>query len=129
MGLTINYRLSLQKRVAGAVVQELVKRTVLYARKIGCAEVGEIVPVADDTPGTFWHVLLERHGERYLRSIPAKRGWVVEVWPGEGCESALFGLCQYPRFTPHIPNRASTGASSGWDFRSYCKTQYANGHG
>ena len=53
----------------------------------------------------------------------------MEVWPGEGCESALFGLCQYPRRTLHIPFDASTGASSGWDFRNYCKTQYANEHG
>ena len=129
MGLTIHYELSVEKRLAGAAVRELVKRTALYAKKIGCAEVSEVMPVQADTPGTFWYVQLERHGERSIRSIPAKRGWVVDVWPGEGCESALFGLCQYPHSTPHVPFDVSTGAGSGWVLKGYCKTQYAHEHG
>jgi hypothetical protein len=129
MGLTIHYKLSVEKRLAGAVARELVERMALYARKIRCAEVGEVMPVEADTPGTFWYVHLERHGERSVRSLPANRGWVVDVWPGEGCESALFGLCQYPRTTPHVPFDVSTGAGSGWVLKSFCKTQYANEHG
>ena len=121
MGSTIHYRLYVPRRLARAVVRDLVERTALYARKIGCAEVSEVMQVEADTPGTFWHVLLERHGERTLRSIPANRGWVVNVWPGEGCESALFGLCQYPVKTPHITCDVLTGAGSGWDFKGYCK--------
>jgi len=129
MGLTIRYALWVEKRLAGAVVRELVNRTALYARKIGCSEVSEVIPVEADTPGTFWHVQLERQGEHFVRSIPAKRGWVVDVWPGEGCESALFGLCQYPRSTPHVPVDVYTGAGSGWVLKGYCKTQYAHEHG
>lgn len=129
MGLTIYYNLFVGKRLAGAVIRELVERSARYARKLGCAEVGEVMPVEADTPGTLWHVQLERHGERWVRSIPAKRGWVVEVWPGEGCESASFGLCQYPRSTPHVPFDVPTGAGSGWDFKGYCTTQYAAEHG
>ena len=129
MGLTIHYELRIEKRRARAVVRDLVERAALYARKIGCAEVGEVLPVEEDTPGTFLYVQLERHGERSVRSIPATRGWVVDVWPGEGCENALFGLCQYPSRTPHVPFDAYTGAGCGWIFKSHCKTQYANEHG
>jgi len=129
MGLTIQYTLLVDRKLAGAVVRELVERAAQYARKIGCAEVGPVLPVAADTPGTFWHVQYERQGERYVRSIPAKRGWVVEVWPGEGCESALFGLCQYPRTTPPLPFGMSTGLGSGWVLKNYCKTQYASEQG
>ncbi len=128
MGLTISFTLSVEKRLASAEVREMVERTGLYARKIGCTEVSAVLPVEADMPGTFWHVQYERQGERFVRSIPAKRGWVVNVWPGEGCESALFGLCQYPR-TTRVPALVSTGAGSGWNFKSYCKTQYASEHG
>jgi hypothetical protein len=128
MGLTINYTLLLGRRLPGAVIRELVECAALYARKIGCAEVGAVLPVAADTPGTFWHVQYERQGERYVCSIPAKRGWVVEVWPGEGCESALFGLCQYPCTIP-LPYPVPTGAGSGWVLNNYCTTQYASEHG
>jgi hypothetical protein len=128
MGLTIYYKLSVAENLSSAVVRELVSRAGLYAKKIGCVEVSAVIPVEDDTPGTYWHVQYERQGERFLRSIPAKRGWVVNVWPGEGCESATFGLCQYPR-TTRIPALISTGAGSGWEFNNYCKTQYASEHG
>ena len=48
MGLTIHYKLSVTKYLASAVVRELADRTALYARKIGCAEVGEVVRATDD---------------------------------------------------------------------------------
>ena len=41
MGLTIHYKLSVATNLSAAVVRELARRTALYARKIGCAEVGE----------------------------------------------------------------------------------------
>jgi len=128
MGLTIYYKLSVAENLSPAVVRELVSRAGLYAKKIGCAEAGAVMPVDNDTPETFWHVQYERQGERFVRSIPAKHGWVVNVWPGEGCESALFGLCRYPR-TTRVPALVSTGAGSGWIFNNYCKTQYASEHG
>ncbi|MBI5772340.1 MAG: hypothetical protein HZA89_01185 [Verrucomicrobia bacterium] len=129
MGLTIHYELRVEKRLARAVVHELVQRTALYARKIGCAETGEVRCVDANTPGNFWYVTLERQGERYVRALPPLRGWLVEIWPGEGCESAAFGLCQYQQKTPCVTYDAWTGAGCGWVFRGHCKTQYAHEHG
>ena len=121
MGLTIHYNLRVVDNLSSAVVRELAGRTALYARKIGCAEVGEVMRVNFDTPFTS----MKDH--RFGR-IPAKRGWVVDVWPGEGCESTLFGLCQYPRFVPFRVTPVPTGYQ-GWELTGHCKTQYAGEHG
>jgi len=131
MGLTIHYKLSLAKNHSPDVVRELVERAAQYARKIGCAEVSKPllpfqVPVFSEL---FVHVSKSCFG-----GVPARAGWLVEVWPGEGCECAHFGLCQYPRQAPYeLPNGGtgwvSTGYRRGWLFRGSCKTQYASEHG
>ncbi len=121
MGLTINYKLSVTENLSSAVVRELAGRTAHYARKIGCAEIGELTRVKADTPFTS-------HEDYRFGRIPAKRGWVVEVWPGDGCESTLFGLCQYPRRVPFRVTPVPTGYE-GWLLTGHCKTQYAGEHG
>jgi hypothetical protein len=53
--------------------------------------------------------------------------YALDTWPGEGCESANFGLARYPAsvvvdgtaYPTHLPTTA-------WRWRSFCKTQYAN---
>ena len=129
MGLTIHYKLSVAKNLSAAVVRELAKRTALYARKIGCAEAGEVMRVEADMPFTSLFVRSGREEEGCFGLVPAKRGWVVEVWPGEGCESALFGLCQYPRRIPFRSGSIPTGFKGGWLLTGFCKTQYAGKHG
>lgn len=131
MGLTIHYKLSLAKNHSPDVVRELVERAAQYARKIGCAEAGKPllpfqVPVFSEL---FVHVSKSCFG-----GVPARAGWLVEVWPGEGCECAHFGLCQYPRQAPYKLSNGgtgwvSTGYRRGWLFRGSCKTQYASEHG
>jgi hypothetical protein len=129
MGLTINYKLSVLKNLSSAVVRELAGRTALYARKIGCAEVGEVTQVKADTPFTSLFVMVGREEDGCFGNVPAKRGWVVEVWPGKGCESTLFGLCQYPRRVPFRAGSVPTGYEGGWQLTGFCKTQYAGEHG
>lgn len=129
MGLTIHYKLSVTKYLASAVVRELADRTALYARKIGCAEVGEVESVKSDTPFTGLFVRVGREEDCCFGTVPAKRGWVVEVWPGEGSENALFGLCQYPRRIPFRAGSIATGFEGGWLLKGFCKTQYAGEHG
>jgi hypothetical protein len=131
MGLTIHYKLSVEKNLAVAVVRELAERTVRYAKKIGCAEVSEVESVAADTPFTSLFVRAGREEAGCFGLVPAKRGWVVNVnvWPGEGCESALFGLCQYPRRIPFRAGSVVTGFEGGWLLQGFCKTQYAGEHG
>ena len=50
------------------------------------------------------------------------------VWPGEGCESARFGLCQYPRRIQVRGGYATTSFKGGWLLQSFCKTQFAGNH-
>src|SRR6266478_5392747 len=129
MGLTIHYKLSVTQALRVAVVRELAQRTAHYARKIGYVEVGEVESVKADTPFTALFVRVGREEDCCFGNVPAKRGWVVAVWPGEGCESALFGLCQYPRRIPFRAGSVPTGFEGGWLFKSRCKTQYAGEHG
>jgi hypothetical protein len=129
MGLTIHYKLSVAMNLSAAVVRELAQRTALYAQKIGCVEVGEVMRVEADTPFTGLFVRVGREEDCCFGTVPAKRGWVVEVAPGEGCETALFGLCQYPRRIPFRAGSIPTGFEGGWLLKGFCKTQYAGEHG
>jgi hypothetical protein len=129
MGLTIHYKLAVDKNLSAAVVRELAQRTARYAQKIGCAEVGEVMRVEADTPFTPLFVSVGREEDCCFGHVPAKRGWVVDVAPGDGCESALFGLCQYPRRTPFRAGSIPTGFEGGWLLKGHCKTQYAGEHG
>ena len=129
MGLTINYKLSVDENLSVTVIRELAQRSALYAQKIGCAEVGEVMRAEADTPFTGLFVRVGRDEDCCFGTVPAKRGWVVVVWPGEGCESAPLGLCQYPRRTPFRAGSVATGFEGGWLFSGFCKTQYAGEHG
>jgi hypothetical protein len=133
MGLTINYKLSVAENFSSAVVRELVHRAGLYAKKIGCAEVSDATRVTADTPFTRLFARAGREEDACFGLIPAKRGWVVEVWPGGGCESAFFGLCQYPRRAAYELRGkrgfAPTEYKGGWLFKGSCKTPYANEYG
>ena len=129
MGLTIHYKLSVAEKLSPVVVRGLAERTALYARKIGCAEVSEVQSVKADMPYTQLFVSVGREEDCCFGHVPAKRGWVVDIWPGEGCENALFGLCQYPRRTPFLAGSVATGFEGGWLFSGFCKTQYAGEHG
>jgi hypothetical protein len=129
MGLTISYELALKAEVSPAVVRELVRRTALYARKIGCARVSSLLQ-AEKCEGLAPMFFSPRRAKgTFLAWVEPERGWLVQVSPGPGCETALFGLCQYPRRIDYGRGHAATGFRGGWWFRSFCKTQYAGAHG
>jgi hypothetical protein len=129
MGLTINYELSVSEQLKVAVVRELVQRVANYAEKIGCVEVGQVRRAAGDHKNAGLFVQAGRPEDCCFGIVPPKHGWLVEVWPGEGCESATFGLCQYPRRTPYRSGWVPTGFDGGWLLKSRCKTQYAGEQG
>jgi hypothetical protein len=129
MGLTINYELSVSENFTVAVVRELVQRVARYAEIIGCAEVGQVQSAAGDERNAPLYVHVGRPEDCCFGSVAPRRGWLVEVWPGEGCESATFGLCQYPRRIAFRAGSVPTGFEGGWLFKSHCKTQYAGEHG
>lgn len=129
MGLTIHYKLSVAKNLSTTVVRELADRTARYAQKIGCAEIGEVLRADDDEKLAPLFVKVGRLEDGCFGHVAPKRGWLVEVCPGEGCESALFGLCQYPRRIPFRAGSIATGFAGGWLLKGHCKTQYAGEHG
>ena len=129
MGLTIYYKLSVEKNLTVAVVRELAERAAQYAQKIGCAEVSDILRANSDVKSAPLFVCVGKPENGCFDLIPVKRGWLVEVWPGEGCESATFGLCQYPRRIPYRAGSVDTGFDGGWLLKGSCKTQHANEHG
>lgn len=108
VGLTISYTLSTRHKLKEVVLQRLAERTTAFARKIGCAEVSEPQAGGPD----HWKMWKLPDGSTTGEPVPALGGWSVSVMPGEGCESATFGLCRYP-------------GVKGWKLASWCKTQYA----
>jgi hypothetical protein len=129
MGLTIHYTLALKERVSADVVRELVRRTALYARKIGCVVVSRSLRAEKREDLAMQFVPVGGPDASFYAMVAPERGWLVQVWPGAGCEWARFGLCQYPRRIPYRDGAAPTGFKDGWEFRSSCKTQYAGKHG
>ncbi|HEY9597360.1 MAG TPA: hypothetical protein V6D33_06780 [Cyanophyceae cyanobacterium] len=67
--------------------------------------------------------------ERYHFTVPAQQGIYFQAWPGEGCETALFGLATYPKtIIRKIDNQLEPIETnlSGWCWFNLCKTQYAS---
>ncbi|MBC7851900.1 MAG: hypothetical protein IAF94_00545 [Pirellulaceae bacterium] len=59
-------------------------------------------------------------------NVLPKHALAFTVWLGDGCESASFGLCQFPKtITGNKGKRIRTGFQ-GWTWHSFCKTQYAS---
>lgn len=129
MGLTIYYRLSVEKNLTVAVVRDLAERVRLYAQKIGCAEVSGALRAAHNADLAPLFVFVGKPEDACFGQVAPTHGWLVDVWPGEGCESATFGLCQYPRWTLSRTGMVPTGYEVGWLLKSSCKTQYASEHG
>ena len=129
MGLTIHYKLAVAENLAEEAVRDLAERTAQYAQKIGCVRVSPIIEVEGGMPFTDLFVNLCPEEEGCYDLIPAERGWMIDVLPGEGSESARFGLCQYPREVPFRGGSVPTGYTGGWLLTGFCKTQYAAEHG
>jgi hypothetical protein len=49
-----------------------------------------------------------------------------ETEPGDGCEAANFGLCQFPSELSHAEYGKLKTKLKGWSWRSFCKTHYAS---
>ena len=60
-----------------------------------------------------------------LVDVLPKRLIAFTVDPGNGCETANFGLCRYPATVMFRGKRLRTNLP-GWRWKSFCKTQYAS---
>jgi hypothetical protein len=114
------------------------------ARELPFSKVGPIVELSGDgcdeqhcdrdSPNAWLLTQAQRHikiGDQY-HSVTPTHLLAFSTFPGEGCESANFGLCRYP---PSImldnpdenatPRRIPTKLRD-WSWSSFCKTQYAS---
>ncbi len=145
MGLTIHYSLKSNTR-SPKKARELVAHLRGRALDLPFAQVEDIVEMAGEACD---HAQNKQHswlliqagqyisrpapgGGTYSYSVPPSHVIAFETLPGDGCESANFGLCRYPAITevndpdsPHRKKRIRTGLS-GWRWGSFCKTQYAS---
>jgi hypothetical protein len=131
MGLTIHYTLSIKKGTTFGYLHDLLKGTARLARKIGCAHVGRVLHSTETDPTAPPFFETYPGNERRLDGGPGTHGWLVEVWPGEGCETATFGILGERREIPPKQRKAVWPPRYQTRLRlhSFCKTQYAGEHG
>jgi hypothetical protein len=136
MGLTIHYDLKGSANDAATLVAKLRQR----ALDLPFTEVGEIVDLSGaecdfdqrdrDDPNRWLLIQAGRYIDDPLNKgrsygLAPTRVIAFSTWPGEGCEQANFGLCQYPRHL-HADGRKVPTKLPGWSWHSFCKTQYAS---
>ncbi len=132
MGLTIHYKLA-----SDAPNRDAARRLVENLHRAACelpfAEVGDVAEFAGDEaddpdPGEAWLRMQSEYilvrGER-AAFIPPLYAIAFTTSPGEGSESANFGLSRYPATVEAAGQTISTGLDH-WHWQSFCKTQYAS---
>jgi hypothetical protein len=136
MGLTVHYTLKAKGTEARA--RKLIESLHQAAQDLPLKELGEIIDLTGDAcrfdlrdkndPLRWLLIQAEQSVEintgSYTRVSPTKV-IAFTTWPGEGCEEANFGLCQYPATVETSEGRIHTQLS-GWSWSSFCKTQYAS---
>ncbi len=133
MGLTIHYSWkfsgALKPGPAEALVRTLHRRAAALVRRNKLARINPVQPVDPAHPSACQLVIekQDEHNSLY-HDVPPKCGWMFTVHPGEGCESAAFGLALYPARIRAGRRSLATGCS-GWAWSDFCKTQYASRHG
>jgi hypothetical protein len=145
MGLTIHYRLQSDTRTAKEA-RRLVGELRKKALDLPFAEVGEVTELKGDgcdyrtydgnDPLRWLAIQARQYVETGGTHYPARPVHVVafSACPGEGCEVANFGLATYPlavfvRDPKERRSRKARTGLKGWCWSSFCKTQYASGHG
>ena len=133
MGLTITYTLALKRGTTYRFLKNLLRRTQRLARKNGCARVGRLLHSTETDPDAliFFDSVPGRPRRRCSGS--GTFGWLLEVWPGEGCETAVFGILRHRRILPRKKGQPSWetrySKRSDWFLHAWCKTYYAAEHG
>ena len=130
MGLTIHYSLTARGTLQDETVHRIVQRTARLAKELGCPQVGKVLPAweTDRTAPEFFDSA-DQSVQRMFGGRSAT-GWLVEVWPGEGWETATFGLIRHrPRIPGEVYRTRRPRRNSRWELDAFCKTYYAAEHG
>ena len=146
MGLTIHYQLKAKGNETDA--RRLVTSLHQAAHDLPFQELGEIVEVSGDgcdynqrtREDPLRWLLIQAQASVSLEHLPGEskfssrrisptRMIAFTAWPGEGCETSNFGLCQYPAQTTDPRHGRIKTNLPGWHWSSFCKTQYASDPG
>jgi hypothetical protein len=147
MGLTIHYQLTTTTGDE-AHARKLVQQLRQAALDLPFQHVGEIIELrgdqcdykqrADNDPHRW--LLIQAGAFIALPVTPAERRRGVRrdmdvrplhvisfsTKPGQGCEQANFGLCQYPGEVSDAEFGRHQTKLKGWSWHSFCKTHYAS---
>jgi len=141
MGLTISYTLT-SKVERPEDARSLVEKLRDRASELSFKEVGEILELQGRP--AYDHKKLDRNdplarlkihasnylqysfnGEKYNAWVPPDHLIAFTIHPGNGCALADFGLCSYAETITDDGRRVATNLQ-GWQWQSFCKTQYAS---
>lgn len=134
MGLTIHYTITPRQPIDATEARRLIYAACAATRRLvrrrGYSHVTR--PKEADPEDIWLQGTILRKVDAYTTrsySVPPRLGGYFELTLGQDCETALFGLCEYPA-TLRLPDgrRLRTGLG-GWRFHACCKTQYASLHG
>lgn len=141
MGLTIHWKLKFSGSADDAL--SLIKQMWEEAMDMSFEEVSDVAhfigqecdfePMRGKDNPWFWSLIQAQQFVKVAEntSVGVKPDEVIlfRTWPGEGCEEANFGLCRYPESIKCDGKIIPTALGGGWNWRSFCKTQYANTNG
>ena len=149
MGLTVHYSLKAQGDEAHA--RTIINAMHQAAQDLPFEYLGEILDLSGDQcdyskrdrEDPLRWLLIQAEAKAEIKELPQGSGSqpcvqyqrirpiqmvAFSSWPGEGCEEANFGLCRYPAAIETEAGRLDTRLT-GWQWSSYCKTQYASDPG
>ena len=97
MGLSIYYHLSAPNTLPVRTLRGWLEQTRAFALELGCKEVGPVQKVGPEF-GWGQQMLTDptKTGiESMVDLVRQKGGYILEIWPGDGCECAFLGLCRF----------------------------------
>src|SRR5687767_12048256 len=114
MGLTIHYKLATTLRKTNDI-RSLVETVRQFALDLPFKEVGDVQEFVGEEAD--FHST-EDESEKWLKiqagghvkvndyhySVTPRHVIAFSTWPGDGCEAANFGFCQYPQSIIHSPS-------------------------
>ncbi|MBI5818296.1 MAG: hypothetical protein HZA88_04850 [Verrucomicrobia bacterium] len=147
MGLTIHY--SLRAKGTEAKARKLITALHQAAHDLPFKEIGDIVDLSGeacdfnlrDRKDPLHWLLCQALGSVHLKDTHTMPDGVMgsssvsvvpthiiafTAWPGDGCEESNIGLCHYPSEIVHPRFGTLKTKLSGWQWSSFCKTQYAS---
>ena len=132
MGLTIHYTLVGKNTLTDHDVRDRLRRTARLARRISCARIGRVLHSTESDPDAPEFFDSHVGNGRRLFGGPGTDGWLLEIWPGSGCETFVIGLCRRYRLARAPRSRRKARLPryqrAGWMLAAFCKTYYAAEH-